>query len=80
MVAEEKAGDFNNNFSKSPHKFNLSKSSHNYNSLRLWGDVDHSRSKMHYTSLIIIHDPGMVVCNSLSNIKRNSGREPRSKI
>ena len=25
----------------------------------LWEGVDHSRSKMHYTSLIIIHAPGM---------------------
>ena len=25
----------------------------------LWEVVDHSRSKMHETSLIIIHDPGM---------------------
>ena len=26
---------------------------------RLWEVVDHSRSKMHFTCLIIIHDPGM---------------------
>ena len=26
---------------------------------RLWEVVDHSRGKMHYTCLIIIHDPGM---------------------
>ena len=25
----------------------------------LWEVVDHSRSKMHYTCIIIIHDPGM---------------------